>query len=146
MRVSIKQRSFIIGIFADFWIILHSSHNSTQSKGNNLMSVNPYTPSPSSNTTIPTAPTNTYDWLLIVGSSLGGVFLLIVLIGVVILFLRRRRHNSGGSFSAGSFDGYSNYDDYNPSASWCRCFTCCRREDSREGRFISSASSAYLEI
>ena len=93
---------------------------------------------------------------LIIGLSIGGVFLGLVLIGVVILFLRRRRSDSGGSFSYasslyGDSEGSANlnqWDGDSSDSSCCRRIACCcfEQRDSREGRFISSVSSGYLEI
>jgi hypothetical protein len=106
-----------------------------------------YTPS-SSNGTLP-HDSNGGLTALILGCSIGGTFFLIVLIGVVILFLRRRRSDSGGSFSYASSlysdsDSYSKWD--RESETGCSFCCCCNNDDSREGRFISNASSSYLEI
>jgi hypothetical protein len=83
---------------------------------------------------------------LIIGSSVGGVALLVVIIVIVFMFMRKRRFDSGGSFSYASDLYHGDLDD-DDSAVCCRGLWCCRkRDDSREGRFISSTSSAYLEI
>ena len=124
--------------------VVPNSH--TYTEANAIMSVAPYSPSPVSNHTSP-APAETHDMTgLIIGSSVGGVVLLIIIIVIVFLFLRRRRFDSGGSFSYASDLYHGDLDDDESSGccrgSWC----CCKRDDSREGRFISSTSSSYLEI
>ena len=79
-----------------------------------------------------------------------GAGLLVLFVALVIYFRYRRRGQTypydASGYSVVDFNGEEGCLSRFSCANCGRCCRCCRRGSALEGRFLSSSSSAYLEI